>query len=125
MAAELLHIMRSQTFVMHECINCGTRFAVPSAFDVERHKDKRSFYCPNGHSQAYIESEWDKIRRERDVLRQQTARLEDELNATRRELENTKKRVGAGVCPCCHRTFRALARHMKNKHPDMTTIRAA
>lgn len=30
-------------------------------------------------------------------------------------------RVGAGVCPCCKRTFQQLARHMKCKHPKYRT----
>jgi hypothetical protein len=31
-----------------------------------------------------------------------------------------KKRVGNGACPCCKRTFSALARHIKTQHPDFT-----
>jgi S-adenosylhomocysteine hydrolase len=30
-----------------------------------------------------------------------------------------QKRVGYGVCPCCHRTFRQLQEHMKRKHPHL------
>jgi hypothetical protein len=29
-----------------------------------------------------------------------------------------KKRVAAGVCPCCNRSFKDLARHMAGQHPD-------
>lgn len=28
-----------------------------------------------------------------------------------------KNRVKMGICPCCHRTFKQLAAHMKKKHP--------
>lgn len=28
--------------------------------------------------------------------------------------------VGAGVCPCCNRTFKNLARHMAGQHPGFT-----
>jgi hypothetical protein len=26
------------------------------------------------------------------------------------------------VCPCCHRTFQALARHIKTKHPGVVPL---
>ena len=29
-----------------------------------------------------------------------------------------KNRVAASVCPCCKKTFKQLAAHMKNKHPN-------
>jgi hypothetical protein len=29
-----------------------------------------------------------------------------------------KKRVANGVCPCCHRSFVALRRHIETKHPE-------
>jgi len=29
-----------------------------------------------------------------------------------------KNRIGNGVCPCCNRTFKDLASHMKCKHPE-------
>lgn len=30
---------------------------------------------------------------------------------------------GAGMCPCCRRTFKQLAEHMKSKHPDFDPAR--
>lgn len=35
-----------------------------------------------------------------------------------------KRRVAAGVCPCCTRTFQNLAAHMQNKHPGFPTEEA-
>jgi len=29
-----------------------------------------------------------------------------------------KKRVSAGVCPCCKRTVKQLKQHIENKHPN-------
>ncbi len=111
-------------FEIQNCINCGCYFGVPSGFTAQRRQDKRSFYCPNGHSMSYNESELDKIRRERDRLQQRIAQKDDEL----KELENRRRaaigqvtklrnRVSHGVCPCCNRTFDNLARHMASKHP--------
>ena len=80
------------------------------------------FYCPNGHSQIYatksyqdrindLERHTIKLREERD-----TAIAEKEKKE--KEAKRLKKRIQAGVCPCCKRTFRQLSAHMENKHPD-------
>ncbi len=36
-----------------ECFRCGVPFAVPRGYRVQRLKDGRTFWCPNGHGQAY------------------------------------------------------------------------
>lgn len=36
----------------------------------------------------------------------------------RKAVEKKLNRVSAGTCPCCNRSFKQLAAHMKNKHPD-------
>lgn len=95
----------------------------------------RLFYCPNGHSQYFSDSETDKLRRENERLRQNAAYLEeraqninrrnDELKrsnaAVRGVVTRIKNRVSNGVCPCCNRTFNNLLRHMKHKHPGFKT----
>jgi hypothetical protein len=117
-----------------QCIECAIHFWVPRYFDSRRRADRRSFYCPNGHSQAYTESEADKLRRERDRLNQRLAQKDDEIRhqserreaaeraaaAARGQVTKIKNRVGRGVCPCCNRTFENLARHMVVKHADYT-----
>lgn len=119
-------------FEEQDCINCGVRFGVPYGYTERRRQDKKSFYCPNGHSMAYTESEADRLRRERDRLKQDTARLEDERRAAQQRevaaLERAqaaekrearlKKRAAAGACPCCSRNFTNLARHIASKHPE-------
>jgi hypothetical protein len=80
------------------------------------------FYCPNGHSQIFntksyqaqiadLERQAIRLRGERD-----SALDLKEKEARRRRL--LEKRVKNGVCPCCKRSFKALAAHMKSKHPD-------
>jgi septal ring factor EnvC (AmiA/AmiB activator) len=114
-----------------DCITCFIRFGVPVGFTARRRQDKQNFYCPNGHQMAYTESEADRIRRERDRLRQQLAERDDEIArqqrmreaaerqaaAARGQVTKLKNRASAGVCPCCNRTFRQLAAHMRQKHP--------
>jgi hypothetical protein len=88
-------------------------------------------HCPNGHLQGWSKDvcEDEKMRRERDLLKQETARLEESITAERRlreeaemALRKHKKRAAAGVCPCCTRTFSNMARHMKTKHPDYNVV---
>lgn len=119
------------------CCNCGIEFAMPERFQRACQADsKKYFYCPNGHSQHYAESAADVLRRERDRLKQQAARLEDEAREAREREESAKRQAAAfkgvatriknrvkhGVCPCCNRTFQDLARHMKSQHPDVDNI---
>lgn len=124
-----------------DCPTCFVAFAYPATMDKARRQDGKPFYCPNGHSIVYTDSENDRIRRERDRLKQQTAELEDRVRdwmneATlqsnlRTEAERSiaamkgvvtkmKKRTANGVCPCCTRSFTDLRRHMASKHPGFS-----
>jgi hypothetical protein len=96
-------------------------------------RDEIRFYCGYGHAQVYAKGESDLaiVRRERDRLKQQLAEKDDliiaqrearlaaekQLTASRAAATKARKRTVAGVCPCCHRTFRQMALHMKAKHP--------
>lgn len=122
------------SFHRHTCKSCGIVYLVPKSFDdgMRQAGPRGTWYCPNGHSWSYTESEADKIRRERDRLKQDAARLVDEAHDARRQLDSErrrtaaargqvtklKKRAAAGVCPCCNRTFQDLARHMAGQHPE-------
>lgn len=117
-------------FEEQDCIKCGVRFGVPDGYTARRRADKASFYCPNGHSMAYTQSEADKLRQERDRLAQRIAQKDDEIrwateareraersaSAMRGQVTKLKKRAANGACPCCNRTFANLQRHMATKH---------
>jgi hypothetical protein len=123
--------------VVETCFSCQMQFAMPVEFKnkaLRKHgpgPGAITFYCPAGHSQWYLgESEEDKLRRERDRLKQDAARLMDELAAANRRASDYKNhatrmttRAKAGVCPCCNRTFKQLAAHMANKHPEFTPLK--
>lgn len=118
------------------CCKCGCRFGMADSIHAAalQRREQYTFFCPNGHGQHYTssETEADKLRRERDMLKQQQARLVDELRQIGAERDHEKRRAAAwkgqttkikrrvqhGVCPCCNRTFADLAAHMANKHPD-------
>lgn len=111
---------------------CGTPFMLPARLLDAAVNAGHTIYCPHGHSVVWKETEADKLRRERDRLKQDHARLEDEKNqawatatALRERAEKAekatkrlKKRSSAGTCPCCSRTFTNMAEHMKHQHPE-------
>jgi hypothetical protein len=113
------------------CCSCHIRFAVPQSYWQACQDDSRFwFYCPNGHRQHFTTNDFDEIRRERDRLKQENARLnavaddwmntatsaQRQVSAAKGQITKLKKRAQAGVCPCCNRTFSDLARHMQSKH---------
>lgn len=118
-----------------ECITCGVVFCVTQNFDARRRQDKASFYCPNGHSQAYTVSEADKLRKALETQKQQNAMWAATANEQRERAEaaersasaqrgvvtRLKNRASKGLCPCCNRSFVNLQRHMAGQHPAFTT----
>jgi protein-arginine kinase activator protein McsA len=102
-----------------QCANCGIYFMAPVFFLKKRREDHQSFYCPNGHGQHYPQKNEAELAKEK--LTAVEERLQSALsreNELRRKYDSQQKRLLAGVCPCCKRTFKQLAAHMKNKHPD-------
>jgi hypothetical protein len=116
----------TETIHTLQCANCTMTFGVPKRFEEDRRKDHKGFFCPAGHNNFFSgESDEEKLRRERDIARQQVARAEEEAARARRkainaerETKRLKKRAAAGTCPCCQRTVIQMARHMKTKHPE-------
>jgi hypothetical protein len=118
------------------CYKCNTRFGMSDITyrSSQERKGEQEFFCPNGHGQVYIKDESDltKVRRERDRLRQQVARLMDErreetdradaekrrASAQKGVATRLKNRVKAGLCPCCNQSFKNLAQHMESEHPN-------
>lgn len=108
-----------------ECGECGIQFSVPEMWRAEKKRNGGSWYCPNGHSRVYSESDADKYKR---LLAEETGRhdrtlaqkneAQHEAAAAKADLARAKKRAKHGVCPCCNRTFKQLAAHMKSKHPE-------
>lgn len=118
-------------FETTDCCVCGLTFALPHYLNKKRLEDHKSFYCPNGHSQTYVgETEVEKLQKqlaERDRAvqfeRNRAERMTAELAKKARAEKHLKRRIANGVCPCCHRTVKQLAAHMKTKHPDYSPNR--
>lgn len=106
------------------CPSCDCAYAITKRMEERRRKDGATFYCPNGHTMSWSDTEADKLRRERDRLKQDAARLADEMAAERTRADKAeaatkrlKKRTAAGTCPCCQRTFSNMGTHMRKQHP--------
>lgn len=121
----MAYLIDNQNFRRMQCSQCAVVYFFPDKLCDTMANEKTSWKCPNGHSQMFTESPAEKLRLERDRLRQQAVRLEDErreaearAEKAERLLKRHKKRAAAGTCPCCKRTFKALAEHMKTQHPE-------
>lgn len=123
--------------VTEECCNCGVLFAMPQEVKDRRVDDHGSFYCPNGHGQHYTgKTEAEKLRETLELRSRQLANAHEDArversravtqrnraNGYKGQLARTKKRVAAGVCPCCSRSFKNVASHMRTQHPDYAGI---
>jgi DNA repair exonuclease SbcCD ATPase subunit len=136
MATETIRILKgdvaySTKMETRACPSCAIPYAAPESFFDARRKDGQTFYCPNGHSLSWHETEADRLEkklkaaeRERDHYQRdyEEARMDlaDEKRkhaATKGQLTKTKKRIAGGVCPCCNRHFTDLERHMHGQHP--------
>ncbi len=125
-------IIRGTLCEIDECCMCGVALTVPKVIRDNQRTHGGFSHCPNGHRIGWPEgeSETSRLRRERDLLKQQQARAEDEARELRaswrkaeegwaeeaRQRRRVEKRVRHGVCPDCNRTFANLARHMASKH---------
>lgn len=119
--------------IVETCCNCHMDFAMPGDFQRARRKDKQTFHCPAGHPQHYIiKSEEQKLRAqlaqtEGQVANERRWRLEAEKESLRQKriaaaakgrVTKMRRRIAAGVCPCCNRSFKQVVDHMRKKHPE-------
>ena len=116
------------------CPECAQPVWMPKELCDHYRRTHFTFYCLQGHPQSYTRqpSREDLLRRERDRLKQDAARLEQEIRIQREHREHAERRVSAakgritklkkrsaeGRCPCCNRVFVDLLSHMKSKHVE-------
>jgi hypothetical protein len=100
---------------------CGITLAVPETlYDHAKQDDKNQIYCPLGHTFVFRDNYRTKLEaeRRRHLATRELLEAEERSHvATRGHLTRARKRAAAGVCPCCHRTFQNVARHVASKHP--------
>lgn len=113
-----MKLERNTIYEVTSCSVCYVDLVAPEDFLERRRKDGRSFYCLNGHSLGWKETEEDRLKQQLAQAEARAVSAEDQARAAKREAARQKKRAANGVCPCCKRSFVQLARHMKTKHPD-------
>jgi hypothetical protein len=113
------------TFESVGCCQCGITFMITDRFKNHLIRDGSVFYCPNGHSQSFGESEAQKVRKElarerasHDQAKAEIATLKTSETTLKGTITKITTRVANGVCSCCNRSFVNLQRHMKTKHPE-------
>lgn len=116
------------------CCQCRHPIEMTPATHEAVKQSSQTFYCLWGHGNHYPAgpTEADTLRRERDRLKQEAARLTDMANEAQRARESAERRASAargqvtrlkrstaaGVCPCCAHGFPNLKRHIEAKHPE-------
>lgn len=118
------------------CYKCSIPFAMPERLNEWLRRSQDSFFCPNGHIQAYVKSTEqilkEKIERQKQEFESKKSSLERTIERTIEQRDNVIKdrtvlkgkltkqtnRIKNGVCPCCNRTFQNLMDHMKKQHPE-------
>jgi hypothetical protein len=107
---------------------CGIAYAIPNELNQQlldhcgEGRGTKSVYCPNGHQWHYAGKSAEERIREAEqrtkAVRDLLAAEERSHAATKGKVTKLKKRVEAGVCIHCKRSFVNLARHMQSKHAD-------
>lgn len=125
---------KTETYHIEDMECCGSSFGIPHGMYEHLQKTNKWFSCP------FCKKDWqftNKTREEKlkDELAQKQGHINDLLGelslekaATRRAKHQTnaqkgaktklQNRIAGGVCPCCNRTFKQLASHMKSQHPE-------
>lgn len=116
------------------CGCCGGIYAISERYRQKMHEEGKCWTCP------YCKASWgysgnsdnQRLRKELEEAKRreqwakddaawqknQKATVEKRLSAAKGQATKLRKRISAGVCPCCHRTFKQLAAHMTHKHPE-------
>lgn len=124
MSAALLQV--SVNLAEINCGRCGGVYAINERYRQAKADIGGTWNCP------YCQTGWGyakgALAKEREAREAEAARHRDtlaRLNEANAELAKAakaaaaaKRRTAAGTCQCCNRTFKQLAAHMKNKHPE-------
>lgn len=111
---------------------CDALVIMPATMMQEFRDNHNRWYCYRGHPRCFLgESEEEKLKDQlaakekqlqREIKRKEWAqqaekKAEYQRRAAKGLLTKARNRIKNGVCPCCNRTFKNLARHMEGQHP--------
>lgn len=102
------------------CVNCGVTFAIPKSMLADKRAVGGDFYCPNGHSLTFGQTELKRLRKSVEEAQLAAIQARTERDEAQRRAERVEKRARAGVCPFgCKRPFVNLGRHINSKHKEV------
>jgi hypothetical protein len=119
-----MKLNRALVLAVVECPACGVEYGIPDHLNSQllEQAGKGTAYCPSGHGWSYrgksLEDRLAAAEAQATHERDQRKAAERAVTAARNEAARLRRRAANGVCPCCHRSFAQLGRHMKSKHPD-------
>ncbi len=118
------------------CGECGGTYAINERYRQQKYDKGEGWTCPYCKCNwgYYEDSEVKRLEKQLATAKNETYRIRKQKEWAEQEAKNQKNtarafkasatraknklsRTKAGVCPCCNRTFKQLAAHMKNKHP--------
>ena len=117
------------------CPVCTILYAVPQQLLDRASERAESWYCPNGHSLPFIETELDRQKQRAEQAERRLASTQDTAarwrdNAERERrtaiaykghLTRIRNRMANGVCPvpgCKRSGFKQVMQHIASLHPD-------
>lgn len=128
------HYAINVDLIVWECPSCGIVYGIPKKFADECRENGTRYYCPNGHSLGWSETDADRERKQREATERRNAALVSQLDQAQSERDSyknqaralkgvvtkTKKRAANGVCPVagCKRHFANVAAHVARQHPE-------
>ena len=104
---------------------CGHYVALPPSRWQHLRETGETFWCPYGHQAVFQVTEVTRLTLElaqaqevANFARQSEKTALLMLEAEQKVKQRLLRRIKAGICPHCHRTFQQLARHMESKHRE-------
>jgi acetone carboxylase gamma subunit len=105
-----------------QCV-CGLPVLVATHLYRLYQEEAKSIYCSEGHSFHLTETKNKKLKNRIDALegelaheRAQREAAEEAAMKETKERMRIEKRINAGLCPHCTRSFKNLKKHFESKH---------
>ena len=123
------------SLAVHVCRACGIVYGIPTDFRDYCRSNGQRYYCPNGHSLGWTETEAEIERKRAQVALRRASAAEDTARRWRENaadqrrsaaaykghLTRAKNRIVNGVCPvpgCKRSGFRQVMDHIATEHPS-------
>jgi uncharacterized Zn finger protein (UPF0148 family) len=120
--------------LVNACPTCGIVYGIPQDFSDACYRNGTRYYCPNGHSLGWSETEADRQRKRAEQLARRLSGSEDTAARWRENAERERRsaiaykghmtrarnRIAAGVCPvpgCKRSGFTQVMSHIASQHP--------